>query len=395
MLLHRLVPMLLLVGCVATESGSPSVAAEHPRPAGAGAMIGCVTPGTWADGGGRLIGRDSLMDRAAKAPAVLLGEQHDSFEQHRWQLQTLTEIFARNPHIAIAMEMIPRSKQAVLDRWVQGGLGEAEFLRDVNWRTVWGMDPQLYMPILHFARMNRVPLVAINVEQGLIRRTSREGWSAVPEAEREGVGTATPPSDEYVDFLSKVMVQHDSEVDRKSERFKRFVEAQSVWDRAMAERIAAVHRETGRTVITIVGAGHVQNRYGIPHQLADLGIPDSLVLLPWEADRPCAELDGRIADAVFGLGAAAEPAEPPKPRLGVLLERGEGGVRIDKVLDGSVAAAAGLKPGDVVTVAAGKPVHTPGDLTAIVQRSAPGTWLPVTVKRGSRTRELVAKFPAG
>jgi len=389
--LHRLFPVLLLAGCIATESGSPSVAAEAAVPSAATA---CVQPGAWADGGGRPLDRDRLLDRAAKTPAVLLGERHDSAEQHRWQLQTLTEIFARNPHVAIALEMIPRSKQAVLDRWVQGGMGEAEFLREVDWRTVWGFDPQLYLPILHFARMNRVPLVAINVDQKLVRRTSKEGWAAVPEAEREGVGTAAAPSEAYVEFLSKVMGQHEPGADRESPRFKRFVEAQSVWDRGMAERIAAVHRDTGRTVVTIVGSGHVQNRYGIPHQLADLGIPDPLVLLPWDSDRPCTDLDGKIADAVFGLDAVSEPVGPPKPRLGVLLEPGEGGVRIGKVVGDSVAAAAGLKPGDMVTVAAGQAVRAPGDFTAIVQRSAPGTWLPVTVKRGSRTMDLIAKFPA-
>jgi len=29
-----------------------------------------------------------------------------------------------------------------------------------------------------------------------------------------------------------------------------------------------------------------------------------------------------------------------------------------------------------------------------VQRQAPGTWLPLKVKRGSETLELIAKFPA-
>ena len=388
-MLLRLFVVLLLAGGFATES--------HSAPADAApaeTMAACVTPGVWADGAGRPTDRAALLERAAKAPAVLLGERHDSAEQHRWQLQTLNQIYGLNSNIAVALEMIPRAKQAVLDRWVDGKLTEAEFLREVDWRTVWGFDPQLYLPILHFARMNRVPLVAINVEQALVRRTSKEGWAAVPESDREGVGTAAAASAEYQDFLANVLGQHDAESGRDSDRFKRFVEAQSVWDRGMAERIAGFHKQTGRTVVTIVGAGHVQSRFGIPHQLADLGIPNSLVLLPWDADRPCKDLDGKIADAVFGIDTGGEPSGPPKPRLGVMLAQDKGGAKIGEVMPGSVAAAAGLKQGDVVTAAAGRPVRVPGDLTSAVQRTGPGTWLPVTVKRGSRTKELVAKFPA-
>ncbi|HYH36796.1 MAG TPA: ChaN family lipoprotein [Azospirillum sp.] len=391
-----LLPLLLLGGCVVSESHS----APAPAPPAEAAPVEaakCVPPGTWADAAGKATPRDALLERAAKAPAVLLGERHDSAEQHRWQLQTLSQLYGLNAKLAVAMEMVPRSKQAVLDRWVDGTLSEADFLREVDWRTVWGFDPQLYLPILHFARMNRLPLVAINVEQDLVRRTSRGGWASIPEAEREGVGTAAPPSAEYRDFLAKVLGQHGPEeqaVNQDTERFRNFVEAQSVWDRAMAERIAETHRKTGRTVVTIVGAGHVQNRFGIPHQLADLGIPDSVVLLPWDADRPCRELDGKIADAVFGIDSGGEPSGPPKPRFGVMLEPDKAGVKVADVLPGSVAEATGLKRGDIVTAAAGKPVRVAGDLTGAVQKTGPGTWLPVTVKRGGKTKDLVAKFPA-
>ncbi|PWC54933.1 signal protein PDZ [Azospirillum sp. TSO22-1] len=384
-------------GCVVSESHSAPAAAPPVEAAPAPAEAAkCVPPGTWADAAGKPMPRDALLERAAKAPAVLLGERHDSTEQHRWQLQTLNQLYGLNARLAVAMEMVPRSKQAVLDRWVDGMLGEADFLREVDWRTVWGFDPQLYLPILHFARMNRVPLVALNVEQDLVRRTSKGGWASIPEADREGVGTAAPPTAEYRDFLATVLGQHGPEeqaVDRDSARFRNFIEAQSVWDRAMAERIAETHRKTGRTVVTIVGAGHVQNRFGIPHQLADLGIPDSLVLLPWDADRPCKDLDGKIADAVFGIDSGGEPSGPPKPRFGVMLEPDKAGVKIADVLPGSVAEASGLKRGDIVTAAAGKPVRVAGDLTGAVQKTGPGTWLPVTVTRGGKTKDLVAKFP--
>lgn len=377
---------LLLAGCTAATASDP------------GTTAACAAPGRWYDGAGQPVGQDSVLRRAASAPAVLLGERHDSAEQHRWQLQTLAALHAVNPNLAVGLEMMPRSRQPVLDRWVAGGLDEAAFLTESRWTEVWGFDAALYMPILHFARMHRLPLVALNVNRALVSRTAKEGWAAIPAGTREGVGDPAPLPAAYIDDLAEVMSHHGTPVDRASDRFQRFTQAQALWDRAMAEAIATAHRRTGRTVVALAGSGHLRYGHGIPHQLAALGIGGTQVLLPWESGQECADLTDRgprVADAVFGI--APEPptaAAPPRPRLGVTLEPADGAVRVAGVQDGSIAAQAGLKPGDRITAAAGHPVASPPDLTTLVQRQAPGTWLPITVQRGGKTRQIIAKFPA-
>jgi hypothetical protein len=50
-----------------------------------------------------------------------------------------------------------------------------------------------------------------------------------------------------------------------------------------------------------MGAGHLEHRDGVPAQLAALGAPRPLVLLPWDAARDCADLTPGLADAVFGI----------------------------------------------------------------------------------------------
>lgn len=381
-MLPRLMAVLLLSGGVLAGAGT-GVEAK---------AAACVPPGGWSDASARPLNAADLLRRAATAPAVLLGERHDSADHHRWQLHTLAALHAFNPDLAVGMEMFPRSVQPVLDRWSAGQLTEAELLRDTNWPKVWGYDARFYLPILHFARMNRLPVIALNVDRGLVSRTAREGWAAIPAAEREGVGDPAPPPPSYTKRLREAMAAHGAN-ERRSDSFQRFVEAQSVWDRAMAERIADTRRQTNRSVVAILGQGHIEGRDGVPHQLADLGIRDSVVLLPWDADRPCDELDGRIADSVYGLGDSEAAPDTPRPRLGVMLEPGQDGVRVRSVTEGSVAASAGLTAGDIVVAAAGAPVREASDLTAVVQRQAPGTWLPLTVRRDQGTAELVAKFP--
>ncbi len=71
---------------------------------------------------------DGLLAAMAGRAVVLLGEQHDDMDHHRWQLQTLATLHTLRPRMVIGFEMFPRRVQPVLDRWVAGELTEAEFL---------------------------------------------------------------------------------------------------------------------------------------------------------------------------------------------------------------------------------------------------------------------------
>jgi S1-C subfamily serine protease len=63
------------------------------------------------------------------------------------------------------------------------------------------------------------------------------------------------------------------------------------------------------------------------------------------------------------------------------------------VIEHSIAETAGLKAGDLIISVAGAPAKEAGDVISAVQRQAPGTWLPITVKRANQSLELVARFP--
>ena len=140
---------------------------------------------------------------------MLLGESHDNAEHHRWQLQTLTALHALRPDMVLVFEMFPHRVQPALERWVAGELGEAEFLGAAEWRRVWNFDAQLYMPIFHFARMNRVPMVALNVDAEFIRAVTAKGFDAVPAEKREGVTRPAAPAAAYLDFLLPVYASHE------------------------------------------------------------------------------------------------------------------------------------------------------------------------------------------
>jgi S1-C subfamily serine protease len=60
---------------------------------------------------------------------------------------------------------------------------------------------------------------------------------------------------------------------------------------------------------------------------------------------------------------------------------------------GSIAEQAGMLVGDLIVTVAGLPSREPEDVIAAVGRQAPGTWLPIVVRRGEGTLDLVARFP--
>ncbi|WP_254275026.1 ChaN family lipoprotein [Halomonas sp. 3H] len=349
----------------------------------------CPAPGEWQRDGEAIAG-DTLMGELAASRVVLLGEQHERLAHHRWQLHTLAALHAHHSRMVIGLEMLPREAQPALDAWVTGELDEAEFLAASGWQEAWGYDPELYLPILHFARMHRLPLVALNVTPALRGRLVEAGWEAVPAAERHAITPPAPASEAYREALGEVYARHPSEGEHEA-GLTRFVAAQLVWDRAMAVGLAeATAPDT--LVVGLMGQGHLTFGHGVPHQLDDLGIRDHRTLLPWSLEEGCTPPEG-VADALFTLGDE-RGFEPPEPqRLGVLIAAHEAGLQVMEVVPDSLAESLGLEAGDVITAAAGRPLQAPADLTALVRRQTPGTLLPLTLQRNGATEERLVRFP--
>ena len=334
-----------------------------------GARPGPVAPG-------------ELLDDAARREVVLLGESHDDPDHHRWQLHTLAALHSRRPDMVLGFEAFPRRAQPVLDRWVAGELTQAELLAETQWDEIWNVPAELYAPLFEFARLHRIPVVALNVERKLTQAVAEQGWDGVPQAEREGLSRPAPAP--YREALARVHKEHESRAPLAG-----FIEAQQTWDRAMAEALARQPRT--RLAVGIVGSGHLRHGHGVALQLRDLGVRSIATLLPVEPAQ-CRSLAAGIADAAFVLPTRAAQKAPP-PRLGVQLAQEGEAVRLAGVVPGSLAERSGLKKDDVIAAAAGRPLKRVAELVALVRAQPAGTWLPLEVKRGEATQSLVVRFP--
>lgn len=395
--------MLSLIVLLLSLCGS-NAWATAVKPAKKPVLNQCVALGDWVVPGSGRTTQQEIIARAAKASVVLLGETHINADHHRWQLQTLVALYAVRPNMVIGFEMFPRRVQAALDQWVAGQLSEKEFLRAAEWNRVWNTDANLYLPLFHFARMNRIPMRALNIETSLRRQVAEKGFYGIPVEEREGLTHPAEPSQAYVDYLLPIYKQHDrkdkktGEISQDDADFRRFIGGQQLWDRAMAQILQqAVTASTGPDkplVVGVMGTGHVLHGFGVAHQLHDLGVRNVAALLPWDSDKSCKNLVAGVADAVFGvLPHVSESFRPQFQRLGIRYEMGRGGAVVLQVEKDSIAEAAKLQDSDVIIEMAGLPLKETEDVINIVKRQSPGTWLPLTIKRNEQELQVIAKFP--
>ncbi len=398
----------VLIGFFVISAGIAIAALANRKPATPPPTPGyCKTGGNWLMLNGAPPADTNIQEviaHAVKQDIVLLGEQHDSEDHHRWQLQTLAALHAQRPDMVIGFEMFPRRLQPVLDQWVAGSLTPQALLKQSEWDKVWRYPAQMYLPLFEFARLNRIPMRALNVDTELTRLVAEKTWEQVPENLREGVGRPAPPQPDYLTYLREIYEMHEktsgahaAKTNPSPEKaFQGFVDSQLTWDRAMAEGLHQARSPEKNAppplVVGIMGSGHIRYGHGVPHQLNALGASKIASLLPVSADGECAHLQSGLATAVFVTPQKAEPTPEP-PRLGVVLEDTQAGLQISTVTAGSLADKTGLRSGDRIIEIAGRPASGSADAVLSIRRQPPGTWLPVRIARGDSQLDFVIKFP--
>lgn len=265
--------------------------------------------GSWRNPQQQIIQHQQVMYDMVQKQVVLLGERHNRYDIHRWQLHICASLLALRDNLAIGFEMFPRRLQPVLDEWVAGKLDKDAFLQQAEWRSVWGFASDLYMPLFDFCREFKVKMLALNCRRDLVTRIGKEGWGAIADEDRDGLTPARPASLAHREHLLRLTNGGPPFMQGKSAdspEFDRFVRAQQTWDRAFACNIAKYITENPQAlVVGIIGRGHMEYGHGTPDQLDDLGIKKCAVLLTEDVDdeHSCElVIDGRaVADAIFGL----------------------------------------------------------------------------------------------
>lgn len=283
---------------------------------------------------------------------VYVGESHDRFSHHNVQLQVIRSLYEKNKKIAIGMEMFQRPFQNVLDDYIAGNINEMEFLKNSEYFKRWGFDYNLYKPILDFARQEKLPVIALNIEREIIDRVSNGGLDSLSKGEKEKIPSQMDFSDnDYKERLRKVFKIHDR-ADEKN--FDFFYQSQLLWDETMAESIDNfLKKKEDYQMIVLAGSGHIAYGSGIPNRtFRRNGYDYAIILIDLDIDK-------NIADyVVFPKPLDGVTA----PKLMILLREYHGKITVEGFPENSISEKAGLKEGDVILSLDDVPIRNINDL---------------------------------
>ena len=254
---------------------------------------------------GKAIDFPDLIDSLGAVDVIFVGEVHNNPEHHLLQVQLLQALAARYaPPLAVAMEFFDKTRQPVLDRFMNGDLDEKKFLEQVDWDHGWRFPYRLYRPLLFTTRDKATALLGINAPNKVVKKVARKGLAGLTPEERKQVARDMDLNNaahrEYVNAVFRQHTVHKNG-DGDMGNFDYFYQAQCVWEETMAEAIADFMAARGGKMVVFTGNGHIADRFGIPERVlrrADLKTA-TLVLYPL-TERTT--INKRLADYVWLTG---------------------------------------------------------------------------------------------
>jgi uncharacterized iron-regulated protein len=325
---------------------------------------------------------EDVIDEASDKKIIYIGEFHDRFAHHNLQLQIIKGIYERYKKIAIGMEMFQRPFQNVLDDYISGKMDEKDFLKRSEYFKRWGFDFNLYKPILDFARQERIPVIALNIEREIIDKVSKEGIDSLSEEDLVKIPSEIDYSDEeYKKRLEFVFRIHERS-DKKN--FDFFYQSQLLWDETMAESVDKFLRENeDYKFIVLAGGGHVAYGSGIPKRaFRRNGLPYSTIIMDTNIDKD-------VGDFVI----FPKPLEGvTAPKLMAYLREEDGFIKVVGFPEDSISEKAGLKKGDTIISIDDMDIKTIEDLRIHLFYKKSGDTLKIKVLRKRflfRDKEMV------
>lgn len=239
---------------------------------------------------GQVITPQQLVERLAKAPRVLVGEQHDNRDHHALQLWLSRELAAQRPQGSLLLEMLNPDQQARVEQVqaaARAGRMPVDTIAALAWQPGW--DWSLYGALVQYQLRQPYPLLAANLDRAEIMQI----YQARPTL--QGVASTAPAV--QAKLQEDIRDSHcgllpDSQIPA-------MLAVQQQRDRRMAERLLAAPQPA----MLLAGAFHVRKDLGVPLHLADLGAGEgNLVLILAEVGKqPAAD----SADYVWYTAANA------------------------------------------------------------------------------------------
>jgi uncharacterized iron-regulated protein len=336
---------------------------------------------------GEPISPERMSALVGTADYILLGEGHTNACDHLGQALILRTLAENGDRPVVGLEMVSRDMQPVLDAWNNGTISIADIPSRLEWKDRWGHPFQLYRPVFEICREFGLPMAALNIPRRIVDTVRKNGLESVLASDQKYIpDPLILAPEEQKEALGPMLLMHAQMSNQEDSLTESFFLVQSLWDTAMAETAVVWREKTGRKVIILAGAGHVENRWGIADRLSVLN-PQARVVSVMPA-RASSDITPAGADYYYLC-----PSTGTGSRLGLVLESREDALVVKGVIPGSRAARAGFRPGDVLVTAGGHEITSGLDLhKAAFPAAQKDQDLIFQVRREGKNQRIVVQF---
>lgn len=191
------------------------------------------------------------------ADVILIGEWHTHSAIHRFQTELLEQLTKQND-VALSMEQFSRDKQATVDSYLAGEIGEQVLIKSGN---AWPNYESDYRALVELAKQHKLDIIAANAPKPIVRCIGRQGIGYLDKLDgqqrallaKEVDTSASPYKDKFMASM------HHGEPEQTEKQFA----AQITWDETMAESITRyLDTNPSTQVVHIAGKFHTEQGLG-------------------------------------------------------------------------------------------------------------------------------------
>lgn len=326
---------------------------------------------------------DALTPRLLESKIIYASESHTNFTHHLNQLRVIQNLYKYNKNITIGMEMFQKPFQPFIDEYLKQNIDLNTFLKQTQYYKNWRYDYDLYKPIIDFAQQNRIPIIALNASRQLVREVGQKGILKIKD-KTQLPQRIDQSNIDYKEDLSEIFAQHEFKPISKTENNNKkdfFFQSQLIWDETMAQSITDyMKKNPKKTMVVLVGSGHVQQHVGIPSRVfQDTQLPYKVILNDSN--------EGIQGDIIISNNQ--EIKLKPQLKLGVYLT-GENELKVLDTIENSLGEKLKIQKDDVIIKLNEYEVNNISDLKRVLYFAKNVQHFTAVVKR--ENKKIVLKW---
>jgi uncharacterized iron-regulated protein len=343
-----------------------------------------------------------LAARLASTRLLLIGEEHTNTQCHQVQYRVLEALINAGRHVLIGLEMYPYTEQRFLDQWSRGRMTEDEFVRTSRWYDNWGYNWAYYRDIFLLARDHKVPMFAVNTPREVVAAVRKKGLANLTPEEAAHIPKDIEVNNaDHMTFFKTTFEGNEGPVHgggMSDDMWMNMLSAQVTWDATMgfnSVQALKARKDPKAIMVVLVGSGHVAYGLGIERQARKWFDGPITTLIPVSVGTPgrgfLRSTQASYANFIWGVPDEFDSAYPS---MGTSTAVGTGDAqrRVIIVQEGSPAAQAGVKVGDVMQSFDGVALTDKETFSRLMAAKRWGDSAVLVVKRGAETVTLTVVF---